>query len=87
LEIVLNKIEIMSSKATIFLTRDNEHCYEECNESHYEMTENEEKFQGYTIILEMSKKNIDVVCNDGEDLIIEIKPNCELYRHILKMKE
>lgn len=42
----------MSSRSTLFLTQDNEHCYEECNEPHF--TAN--KFDGYTIVLEMEKK-------------------------------
>lgn len=73
----------MSSKSSLFLTRDNEHCYEECNEPHYK----DDKFNGYTIVLEMSKRNISILCDDDEDLIIEIKPGSELYNHILKMKE
>lgn len=73
----------MSSKSTLFLTEDNEHCYFECNEPHYYK---ENKFIGYTIYLEMSKKNIEIVCNDDEDLIIKIKPDSELYE-LIKLME
>jgi len=78
----------MSSKSSLFLTADNEHCYEECNSPHYKDNEcKRESFEGYTIVLELSKKNIDIVTNDEDDLILEIKPGSELYKHILKMKE
>lgn len=78
----------MSSKATLFLTNDNEHFYEECNEPHYKQAPYKaENFEGYTIVLEMAKKNIEIVCNDDEDLIIELKPGSELYNLMLKMRE
>lgn len=77
----------MSSKTSLFLTKDNEHCYEEGNEPLFQITESGTKFVGYTIVLEMSKCNINIICNDDEDLIIEIIPGCELYNNILKMKE
>ncbi len=56
----------MSTKSTIFLTSDNEHCYFEHAE-------------GDTIVLEMSKKHTDLLTNDDDDIIVEIKPNNELY--------
>ncbi len=78
----------MSSKSSLFLTNDNEHFYEECNEPHYKQKPyNASNFKGYTIVLEMAKKNIDIVCNDDEDLIIELKPGSELYDLMLKMRE
>jgi len=73
----------MSSKSSLFLTNDGEHFYEECNDPHYEG----EKFTGFTLILEMCKKNIDIAVNDDKDLIIEIKPGSELYKRILKIKD
>lgn len=36
----------------------------------------------------MDKKNIDILLNDEENLIIEIKnPDSELYQNMLKMRE
>ena len=58
----------MSTKATIFLTEDNEHCYEEVIDD--------------TIIMEFSKDNIKIICDDELDLIIEIKKGSELYKLI-----
>jgi len=71
----------MSSKSTIFLTNDNEHCYIDGSDPVFEDGHN----KGYPIILEISKKNIDVVSNDEEDLIISIKPGSELYDRLRKM--
>lgn len=77
----------MSTKASLFLTDDNEHCYEETAEPHYDGNIYDPKnFKGYTIVLEMSKKNIRIVDNNEDDLIIEIDPGSELYRFIMKMK-
>ena len=73
----------MSTKSSLFLTEDNEHCYTDGNEPNY----HNNVWVGDTITFEIAKKNINIVCNDDEDLIIEIKPNCELYKHIMKMKE
>jgi len=72
----------MSSKSSLFLTKDNEHCYEDCNEPHYK----DGKFIGDTITLEMDKKNIRIVANDDDDLIIEIDPGSELYDLIKMMR-
>ncbi len=58
----------MSTKSSIFLTEDDEHCYFE-------------HFDG-TIVLEMDKKNIEILENDEFNLIIEIKPDCELFKLI-----
>lgn len=73
----------MSTKATIFLTNDNEHCYYEQTMPHNEPgTDN---FIGDTIVFEMSKNNIRIVANDEESLIIEIDPGTELYNFIEKI--
>ena len=58
----------MSTKSTIFLTEDNEHCYEELIDD--------------TIIMTFNKDNIKVICDDEIDLIIEIKKGTELYNII-----
>lgn len=67
----------MSTKSTIFLTADNEHCYFEHALPHY--NENKE-WTGDTIVLEMSKKHTSLVINDDEDIIVEIKPDNELHK-------
>ena len=76
----------MSSKGTLFLTKDNEHFYDECNEPHYTRKPyTADNFIGYTVYLEMSKKNINIEVNDETDLIISIKPGSELYDLLMKM--
>lgn len=74
----------MSTKSSLFLTKDNEHCYSDCNDPHYD---EKGTFIGDTITLEMSKQNIEIICNDEEDLVIEIKPGSELYEFIKLMDE
>jgi len=74
----------MSSKASIFLTGDNEHFYEECNEPHYEG----DKFIGFNLVLEIEKKNIEILCNDEEALVVEFNnPNSEIYKELIKLKK
>jgi hypothetical protein len=74
----------MSTKSTLFLTNINEHFYEEGNEPHYK----DGKWIGNTLVLEMSKENINILINDDEDLVIEItNPESELYKHMMKMRE
>lgn len=63
----------MSTKSTIFLTNDNEHCY-------IELLDNE-------IVMEFDKKNIDILINDDEELVIAIKNNTELHKLIGLIKE
>jgi hypothetical protein len=67
----------MSSLKTIFLTRDNEHCFVDMGEwvSH---PQNESE-KGYPIILEMSKQNVSIEINNEHDLVISIKPGTELH--------
>lgn len=72
----------MSNKSSLFLTKDNEHCYTDCSEPNFK----DGKHIGDTITLEMSKSNISIVANDNDDLIIEIKPGSELYELIKMMK-
>lgn len=73
----------MSTKSTIFLTNDNEHCYSDCSLENYDK---DKKYIGDSIILEMSKKNVDLIYNDHEDIIVEIKPGNELYEIISGLK-
>ncbi len=72
----------MSTKSSIFLTKDNEHCFFETSEPLYENG----KFLGETIYLEMDKKNVDLVCNDETNIIVSIKPNTELHSIISDLK-
>ena len=69
----------MSTRSTIFLTDDNEHCYDDCSEPHYIKVDGENQFLGNTITLEMSKRNIKIAHNDEDYLVIEIAPGSELY--------
>jgi hypothetical protein len=73
----------MSTKSTIFLTSDNEHCYSECASPHFDENKN---FIGDSIILEMSKTHTDLITNDNEDIIVEIKPGNELYQIFSDLK-
>lgn len=73
----------MGTKITKFLTNDNEHFYEETTESHYK---NGEKI-GNTLVLEMSKKNVSIIHNDDDDIIIEFKnPESEIYKLISNLE-
>ena len=61
----------MSSKGTIFLTNDNEHCYEETNE----MDGGE-----FRVYLEIDPKNIMSFSMDGEGIEIAIRGDSHLAR-------
>lgn len=75
----------MSTKSTIFLTNDNEHCYKETSEPNYDGNNN---FIGFTIIMEFDKKNnINILEDCFSDLIIEIKPGSEIYNIIKSIKK
>lgn len=64
----------MSNKGTIFLTDDfNEHCYHDTNVG--------------TIVVEFSKENIKILTDDKDDLIIEIRENCELWTKLFNARE
>ncbi len=73
----------MSTKSSIFLTKDNEHCYTESSEPVFDG----EKFLGDTIYLEMSKENLSFIQDDSQDLIVGIRPGCELYELIKSIKQ
>lgn len=67
----------MSTKSTIYLTHDNEHCYDDCVD--YIKDKNNKLHNKITI--EFDKRNIEIVCNDESDLIIEItNPDSDLYK-------
>lgn len=74
----------MSTKSTIFLTKDNEHCYYEHSEHHFKGDE----MIGDSIVLAISKENIEILCNDKWDLVIEFKnPESEIYKKLQKLQE
>ena len=77
----------MSSKATIFLTNDNEHCYFECNE---QITTKEGKNKS-AIVVEFDKKNISVDYENETDLVLTINnPDSDLYKifeNIVKLND
>ena len=56
----------MSTKATIFLTSDNEHWYRELNAMYYEETKTE-----YAIVLEIDPRHKVETDEDGTRIIIE----------------
>lgn len=60
----------MSSKSTIILTDDNEHWYSDCNEPNGEL--------GDTVTIHFLKSNIEVICDDEDDLIFTLKPGSHI---------
>lgn len=71
----------MSSKSTIFTTDDNEHWYLDCSEPNFKNKE----YIGDSLTLEFSKENIEVLINNEEDLVIEVKAGSNLYNIIKDM--
>jgi len=71
----------MSSKSTILTTDDNEHWYLDCNEPKFKNKE----YIGDSLTIEFSKKNIEILINNGEDLVIEVKAGSNLYNIIKDM--
>jgi hypothetical protein len=68
----------MSTKSTIFLTNDNEHCYSEGSEPNFK----DGKFIGNSIVMELDKSNIDIH-EDKESVIITFKnPSSDIYKQI-----
>lgn len=68
----------MSTKATILLTTDNEHWYEELNAPHYEDTKTES-----AIVLEIDKQHKYGIGDEGIRVVIE--ENTELYKELMKL--
>lgn len=74
----------MSSKNTIALTQDNEHIYSDCNEPRFDKGGN---YIDDDIIIEFDKKNIDILIDDDENLIIQLKAGTQIHtliKHIGK---
>lgn len=63
----------MSSKGTIFLTNENEHCYEETN------IKDGNQFR---VVLEISKSNIMDFYEDESDIIIDIRGDSQLAHYL-----
>ena len=75
----------MSTKTTVFLTEDNEHCYTDCN---YPKTDENGEWIGDSLFLEIDRKNLGEFAIDRyEGAIIEIKPNCELYKILISKRQ
>ena len=72
----------MSTRSTMFLTRDNEHCYYECNSQH---RDNEGNFIGYDIEFEIDKKNVSEFYEDEESYVLTIPPGSEIYTLMQRM--
>lgn len=62
----------MSTKGSILLTKDNEHWY-------YDYSDD-------SITLEISRDNIQADYSDTEDIIIEIKEGCDLWKYLEEMQ-
>ena len=74
----------MSSKSTIILTEENEHWYKDGSD-YIDSDSGESK---RTIIMELSKSNVEIICNDSEDLVLRfINPDCELYKIISNIND
>ena len=73
----------MSTKNSLFLTQDNEHCYSDCSEPKYK----DNIWVGDNIILEMDKRNVELITDDKDDLIVRIFPGSELYKMIERMND
>ncbi len=71
----------MSTKSTVFLTEDNEHCYYEHTSQKYDK---DGQFLGWDIEMEISKKNVDVY-EDEDSIVITFKPGTDIYKYIKKM--
>ena len=73
----------MSTRNTIFLTKDNEHCFRDCG---YEK-DNNGQFVTDFIDIEMNKENISIIHDKEDCLIVRVFPNTDLHRCILNAEE
>lgn len=76
----------MSSKSTIFLTEDNEHCYTDCNDP----ITKDGKWIGDVLTIEIDGANINSKTTDLSDgsLVIELdNPESEIYKLIMSLKK
>jgi len=72
----------MSTKSSLFLTNDNEHCYEECNSPIHKDGE----FLGYEICVEFDDKNATIETYTGGFSIYLNDPESEIYKLIMLLK-
>lgn len=74
----------MSTKATIFLTGDNEHCYTDCSEPVIK----DGKYIGNQITIEFDAKNAAIAGVDTDSFCIVLTdPESEIYKKILSLQE
>jgi len=73
----------MSTKSSIFLTEDNEHCYYELNNP----VSNGREFEGYEIVIELDRKHVEIT-QDQWDVFVTLKdPNSQIYKLIQLLKD
>jgi hypothetical protein len=74
----------MSTKCTIFLTNDNEHCYEETI-AHAKGRSGTEDFE---IVMEFDPKNFRIESNDEYGLVISLTdPDSKIFKLIKSLKQ
>lgn len=74
----------MSTRSTIFLTENNEHCYDECSERIFKNGQH----IGNAIVLELDKSHCEVIHNNETDLIIQFNdPDSQIYKLIASLKD
>lgn len=75
----------MSAHRTIFLTENNEHCYDDCLEARYDR---HNVYKGNAIVLELDKSHCEVIHNNETDLIIQFNdPDSQIYKLIASLKD
>lgn len=72
----------MSTKSTLFLTQDNEHCYSDCSISEYDETG---KWIGDPITIEFDNKNLVESYIDEDCTVVVIRPNTEIHKLVGRM--
>lgn len=74
----------MSTKSSLFLTRDNEHWYEETSAPCFDKDNN---YLGDTIIVEFDKLNAVVLNNDEQDIALKLRAGTEIHSIISQFNE
>lgn len=72
----------MSTKSSLFLTSDNEHCYSDCSLPH---TDGNGEHIGDEIVIEFNYRNITNIYQDEDSISLGIKPGTEIYDLITLM--
>ena len=74
----------MSTKSTVFLTEDDEHCYTDCS---MPVINSNKEYVGDELILEIDLKNIDIH-KDSDTLTLYFKnPTSEIYKKIKSIEK